>query len=131
MRRDALLQHIQNGSYDVILNQDQLRRSTRIDPSFRLRDFVEGDIAFAPTYKYDKNSERYDTSEKQRAPAWCDRILLHSRMRANESSNLTYQRHEVLTSDHRPVSALWRVHVKKIDPEKRRAVLDNVSSKLE
>ena len=32
-------------------------------------------IDFAPTYKYDVESTVYDTSEKRRAPAYCDRVL--------------------------------------------------------
>lgn len=37
--------------------------------------YSEGPLLFRPTYKYDNNSDEYDTSEKQRVPAWTDRIL--------------------------------------------------------
>jgi len=36
---------------------------------------VEAPIAFAPTFKFDKRSIRYDTSKKRRIPAYTDRIL--------------------------------------------------------
>ena len=37
--------------------------------------FNEGPTDFAPTYKYDLFSDDYDTSEKNRIPAWTDRVL--------------------------------------------------------
>ena len=38
-------------------------------------EWDEADVTFRPTYKYDAGTNNLDTSEKQRAPAWCDRVL--------------------------------------------------------
>ena len=52
------------------------------------RAFIEGKIAFAPTYKYDLFSEDYDTSEKLRIPAWTDRVLWRRRKPRYKSTTL-------------------------------------------
>ncbi|EEY17932.1 type I inositol-1,4,5-trisphosphate 5-phosphatase CVP2 [Verticillium alfalfae VaMs.102] len=78
--------------------------------------FEELPIKFAPTYKYDVGTDDYDTSEKRRSPAWCDRLLYRGRGRIKQ---LDYVRHEVRVSDHRPVTGRFRFTVKRIDPRDR------------
>jgi hypothetical protein len=52
----------------------------------------EAAIGFAPTYKFDKGDPAplaYDSSEKQRVPAWCDRILFRGSELTRSSAQVT------------------------------------------
>lgn len=72
------------------------------DPA--LEGFTEGEVGFPPTYKYKVGTNSLD---ENRVPAWTDRVFY-----LGESVELAqYQAHMALrhTSDHRPVSALFRV----------------------
>lgn len=121
MSRDAVISALKSGKLDKLLERDQLLASKRKRPGFRLRAFHEMPITFAPTYKYDIGSDNYDTSEKKRAPAWCDRILFRGRDH-HRLEQLDYRRHEVRVSDHRPVTGLFQMTVKSISYEKRALV---------
>ncbi|KAI9661890.1 MAG: hypothetical protein M1821_009130 [Bathelium mastoideum] len=62
-----------------LLPHDQLHQQQRTRKAFH-EGWREGDINFLPTYKYDVGSMGiFDSSEKKRAPSWCDRILYRTR----------------------------------------------------
>ncbi|KAL5606732.1 hypothetical protein BROUX41_003126 [Berkeleyomyces rouxiae] len=62
-----------------LLPHDQLSQVMRLKKAFH-DGWREGPISFMPTYKYDIGSrDVFDTSEKQRAPSWCDRVLYRTR----------------------------------------------------
>lgn len=121
MSRDTVVAAVKRGNLAKLLERDQLLVARRRNPDFRLRAFEELPITFAPTYKYDVGTDQYDTSEKRRSPAWCDRLLYRCGSGRGRVEQLDYRRHEVRVSDHRPVSGRFRFHVKRVDA-KRRAV---------
>ena len=102
LKRDRCIDYINKGKLSPLLDADQLRREMFENPRFRLKTFEEAPISFAPTYKYNKLSNDWDSSEKKRAPAWCDRILWRDRG-LEKVKCLQYRRWEPTVSDHRPV----------------------------
>ncbi|EOO01477.1 putative skeletal muscle and kidney-enriched inositol phosphatase protein [Phaeoacremonium minimum UCRPA7] len=118
MSRDTVVAAVKANNLNKLLDRDQLLVARRRNPGFKLRAFEELPITFAPTYKYDVGTDNYDSSEKKRSPAWCDRLLYRGRGRIQQ---LDYRRHEVRVSDHRPVTGQFRLTTKRISP-KRRAV---------
>ncbi|KAI0722816.1 inositol polyphosphate phosphatase [Earliella scabrosa] len=112
--------------FDALLAADQLRRA--MDDGEVFHGFQEGPLLFRPTYKYDLNSDSYDTGEKLRIPAWTDRVLF----KGNNLDLAVYSRAELKCSDHRPVFALFRAEVRIIDHAKRatlqKLLLENVTS---
>lgn len=128
MGRDTVLNAVKANNLGKLLEQDQLLLSRKRNPGFRLRAFIESPITFAPTYKYDFGTDNYDTSEKRRPPAWCDRILYRGVGRIKQSE---YRRHEVRTSDHRPVSGTFTMRVKSISSTKRAKVWEECEHRFE
>ncbi|KAJ8750104.1 hypothetical protein K2173_014019 [Erythroxylum novogranatense] len=110
---DSLARHlIDKQDWKALQQFDQLRRELEDGGVFQ--GWREGNIEFAPTYKYSSlNSNRYSgdlqskSGEKQRTPAWCDRILWYGK----GVKQLSYLRSESKFSDHRPVSALFSTPV--------------------
>ncbi|XP_061595279.1 LOW QUALITY PROTEIN: synaptojanin-1-like [Cololabis saira] len=148
---DEVKELIRQQNWDALTAGDQLLEQKNSGLVFR--GFIEGNLDFAPTYKYDLFSEDYDTSEKCRTPAWTDRILWKRRKwnfnKTAEEMNVVggastaadaqddpetwspgslkfYGRAELKTSDHRPVVSVMDVDVLEVDPEARHQVYKDV-----
>ncbi|KAI0666162.1 DNase I-like protein [Trametes maxima] len=117
-RREATIASIRAGDLEHLVIHDQLRKEMKFNRGFRLRTFSEGPLAFVPTYKYDRRSDEFDTSEKARTPAWCDRVLWRAQV-PERVTQLHYRRWEPNVSDHRPISAAFRMTVKQVNHEQR------------
>ncbi|KAK4053795.1 hypothetical protein OIV83_001451 [Microbotryomycetes sp. JL201] len=128
-RRDNVVAAVENGTFTDLLPLDQLNKGLATNPTFRLKSFKEPAITFAPTYKYDRGTDQYDSSAKKRIPAWCDRIL-HRADRADKILPVKgqYRRWEVNVSDHRPVSSAFDLQVKSIIPSRRETVWQEVEA---
>ncbi|CDM29778.1 hypothetical protein DTO013E5_6137 [Penicillium roqueforti] len=116
--RNVIIDAVRQNNLPKLLDRDQLLASRRKNPGFRLRAFTESRITFAPTYKYDVGTDEYDSSDKKRSPAWCDRILYRG---LGHVKQLDYRRHEVRASDHRPVSATFKIRAKTVLSKERNA----------
>uniref|UniRef100_A0A182Q9D6 phosphoinositide 5-phosphatase n=1 Tax=Anopheles farauti TaxID=69004 RepID=A0A182Q9D6_9DIPT len=133
--RDKLMQWIETTQFPLpahlphgFMHTDQL--SSVLADGAAFRGFREAKITFPPTYKYDPGTQRFDSSSKQRAPAYTDRILykfkplpvttVHRRGSnlppggkiSHPPSPVTCLAYDsvqsITSSDHKPVWALFR-----------------------
>lgn len=91
---------VQHGQIDTVLLNDQMNREKERGQEYLIR-YNESEITFSPSYSFDTGTDNYDSSEKQRVPSWCDRILW--RNDCNIKSNLYDCLFEYKNSDHKPV----------------------------
>lgn len=91
-----------------------------------MQGFHEGSKTFDPTYKYNYNSNDYDTSSKARTPAWCDRILYEN---DNNLTQVYYGRSELKLSDHKPVLALFEAKIRRVNEEAKMEIEEKLIEK--
>eukprot|EP00128_Syssomonas_multiformis_P012082 Colp12_sorted_trinity150504_noHs@19516 len=117
---------VKAADYEKLWAADQLLIERKASRAFPL--FLEGTLDFAPTYKYDPGTDDFDSSEKRRVPAWCDRVL----WKGDNIKQLTYRGHMALkTSDHKPVSSMFEVKAKVINPEIEREIHQSIVRELD
>ncbi|KAK0090636.1 hypothetical protein PV325_009379 [Microctonus aethiopoides] len=130
--RDEVIQWVSSTCFPqsspISLAKDQLRMT--LNEGAVLRGFEEAPITFPPTYKYDPGTQTFDSSNKQRTPAYTDRILFkgkahtrgYIRRVSHESSSsqkdgsiecLVYDSvPSICTSDHKPVWGVFKTTVR-------------------
>uniref|UniRef100_A0A0E0L517 Inositol polyphosphate-related phosphatase domain-containing protein n=1 Tax=Oryza punctata TaxID=4537 RepID=A0A0E0L517_ORYPU len=114
---------ISKQDWDGLFENDQLKRELSKGHTFD--GWIEGDISFPPTYKYEFDSEKYVNDEPKsgrRTPAWCDRIL---------SRGKGIRRGELKLSDHRPVTAVYMADVEVLCHRKLQKALTFTDAEVE
>ncbi|KAL4955062.1 SacI homology domain-containing protein [Aspergillus filifer] len=105
---------VQQTNYQKLYANDQLNLQMLAGRAFQF--YNEGLVTFPPTYKYDVGRDSYDTSEKARIPAWCDRIL----WKGSDLRQLNYYDvSDMRLSDHRPVWASFSCTISVVDETRR------------
>ncbi|KAF2159841.1 hypothetical protein M409DRAFT_29651 [Zasmidium cellare ATCC 36951] len=88
-----------------LLPHDELHQQMQSRKAFH-DGWQEGPITFLPTYKYDPGSVGvFDSSEKKRAPSWCDRILWRTRR-----DKVTYEKTIREEQDAKKKDAEWKAN---------------------
>lgn len=112
---------VESGAFDELIEVDQLKNEMRLKGG-SFYGFKENPVKFYPTYKFDKGTSDYDTSEKQRVPSWTDRVLYRS-LDPKSLHQLNYNAvMDIFVSDHKPVYATFKSKVKFVDEKKKFAL---------
>ncbi|KAF2109040.1 SacI homology domain-containing protein [Lophiotrema nucula] len=110
----------QVGDLETLYENDQLNLQMVAGLTFPY--YSEARITFMPTYKYDLGTDVYDTSEKARIPAWCDRVL----RKGDNIRQINYDAASLKFSDHRPVYATFQCLISKVDERKKQQMADEL-----
>lgn len=108
LSRDEIIMRADTGDIKTLLKHDQLNNERALENCFL--EFSEPDITFGPTYRFNRGDRTW-SEEKMREPAYCDRVL-YKTLPAAVVRPLSYQAcHDLMTSDHSPISSTFAVAV--------------------
>lgn len=133
---------LEKKAYKELMQHDQLKKAQSSSTitsgliqslAHAFQDFQEGVIDFPPTYKFDKGTDNYDSSEKERKPAWTDRILWHVRKedeKSYEEIKIACKSYasamEIRMSDHKPVMASFELSIPVTDRSRRKKIIEEI-----
>lgn len=123
MPNEEVRKRIKDSDLNILYDHDQLNQQMTAGKAFPY--YNEAPITFNPTYKFDNNSDDYDTSDKARTPAWTDRILT----RGSNIKQIIYNSAGLRFSDHRPVYASFLATVFTIDRQKKEKLSQELYAK--
>ncbi|KAJ3681203.1 hypothetical protein LUZ60_015692 [Juncus effusus] len=120
---DEAREMVSQRCFDWLREKDQLRAEMKAGKVFQ--GMREAHIKFPPTYKFQRHTPSlggYDSGEKKRIPAWCDRILYRDSRSISvaecslECPVVAAITHydacmDVTDSDHKPVRCKFRVEI--------------------
>ncbi|KAJ9640254.1 Inositol-1,4,5-trisphosphate 5-phosphatase 1 [Knufia peltigerae] len=119
-----------------LYENDQLNIQMVVGNCFNF--YREGRVKFLPTYKYDIGKDEFDSSDKQRIPAWTDRILWKVNHKGVQGGDVLgtqmrqleyYSVMKLKFSDHRPVWALFEMGILVVDEAKKDELTKRLYSK--
>jgi hypothetical protein len=110
---DATLELIELKAWSALMMSDQLLAQQEAGKAFV--GFNEGTIDWKPSYRCNRKTDEWSNKRRQ-SPSYTDRILYRSLAGCNKELELVdYISHpNVKGSDHRPVSAFFKMHVRKM-----------------
>ncbi|XP_019091882.1 PREDICTED: type I inositol polyphosphate 5-phosphatase 13-like isoform X5 [Camelina sativa] len=135
---DEARDFISQRSFDWLRERDQLRAEMKVGKVFQ--GMREALITFPPTYKFERNRSGlggYDSGEKKRIPAWCDRVIYRDTQSSPfsesnlqcpvVSSVIMYEAcMDVTESDHKPVRCKFHATIAHVDKSVRRQELGKI-----
>lgn len=100
-----------------LLEDDQMIKGRKNNnDEFIYKDFIEGEIKFLPSSKYDIQTNKIDWTDKDNYPSWTDRIFYKINKNAIDNYSLDLIKYDSMNnicfSDHKPVYGYFHFNYK-------------------